>query len=519
MLETIILYVLMAASAAGAGLALRHMLHMFQLNAYRPGGQLRWMTENWKKLLLLFIPVAGGFFFWPKKAKKPLVYTARAKRLLVTACLPLVLWLVVPPFAEWLNIRLYGYPAGTPWLLPLFCEILFVLLAGFSAPWVLLIANAVNAPIEAAIRRKFTNEAKAKLANSPHLTVIGITGSYGKTSVKHFLHTLLRAKYNVLMTPGGANVPMSVVRTIREELNASHEIFICEMGAKWVGDIKELCDIVHPKHGILTSIGPQHLETFGSLENVISTKYELADALPPDGILFANGDDENIRTKLGDYPNVITYAPSDNGSTYHAEDIIADHRGTTFTFVTPDGEKETFTARLIGRHNVVNLVGAAAAAHTLGVPLRALKGQMRKIAPVQHRLELLDRGGGVLVIDDAYNSNPTGAKAALDALALFEGTKVLVTPGMIELGPRQEELNRKFGEQAAAVCDTIALVGAAQTRPIKEGILAAGFDPERLIVEESILAAMAAVNALPYDGRKIILLENDLPDTFAGGGL
>jgi len=518
-MEVIVLLCALAVTLAGTALAIRFYIHMFQLNAYKPGAQARWILRNGRRWAALFIPLAGGFLFWPRGAKKPLVYTARVKRMLVTAAALQLLYLAAFAEAYYLLI-MRGEPSDYFVLSLGACWMLFGgYTLQFLAPWTVLLANAVNAPIEHAIRRHYIHEAKEKLENSPNLTIIGITGSYGKTSVKHFLHTLLRAKFNVLMTPGGANVPMSVVRTIREQLTASHEIFICEMGAKYVGDIKELCDIVHPRHGILTSIGPQHLETFGSQQNVIDTKFELADALPLGGILFANGDDGNIQTKLHEYPNVVTYAPMENGSGYTAEDITADHRGTTFTLVTPQGERETFTARLIGRHNAANLVGAAAVAHTLGVPLRALKGQMRKIAPVQHRLELLDKGGGVLVIDDAYNSNPTGAKAALDALALFEGTKVLVTPGMIELGPRQEALNREFGGQAAAVCDYIALVGAAQTLPIKEGILAAGFAPERLFVEESIHAAMAKVNALPYDGRKIILLENDLPDTFAGGGL
>jgi len=508
-----------AATLFGTALAVRYYLHMFQLNAYVPGTQARWIWRSRHKCAPATIPIAGGFFFWQSKAKKrlvkkPLVCTARVKRLIAAIVVLHLIFLAAWCLAFAFAADIFDSPDAFAYLLFAVWGLLGCWLLQVLAPWTVLLANLANMPIEHAIRQHYINEAKEKLRSSPSLTVIGITGSYGKTSVKHFLHTLLRAKYNVLMTPGGANVPMSVVRTIREELTAAHEIFICEMGAKNMGDIKELCDIVRPGHGILTSIGPQHLETFGSLENVISTKFELADALPPDGILFANGDDENIATKLREYPNVITYAPFENGSIYYAEDITADHRGTTFTFVTPQGEKEAFTARLIGRHNVVNLVGAAAAAHTLGVPLRALKGQMRKIAPVRHRLELLDKGNGLLVIDDAYNSNPTGAQAALDTLALFEGTKILVTPGMIELGPKQEELNFRFGEQAAAVCDSIALVGAAQTRPIKEGILAAGFPPEKLIVEDGLNAALEKVYALPYDGRKVILLENDLPDNY-----
>lgn len=492
---------------AGTALAVRYYLHMLQLNSYKNDAQRRWLhlPQNHKKSLLLLIPLAGGFFFLPRKAKKPLVYTARVKRLLVTiAVLILALTACTQLLFFWLSDRdTIGLVIALIWLLAVQC----------NAPSFVMFANTCNRPIESAIRNRYIKEAKEKLAACPNLTVIGITGSFGKTSVKHYLNTLLRAKYNVLMTPGGANVPMSVVRTIREQLTAAHEVFICEMGAKQLGDIKELCDIVHPKHGILTSIGPQHLETFGSLENVIATKFELGDALPSDGILFANGDDSNIRQKLGGYPNVVTYASNPNGSTYYAEDIAADARGTTFTVVTPQGEREIFTVRLIGRHNVENLVGAIACAHTLGVSLRDLKGQMRKIAPVQHRLELIDRGD-VLVIDDAYNSNPTGAKAALDTLALFDGMKILVTPGMIELGERQTELNRIFGTQAAAVCDYIALVGAAQTKPIRDGIIAAGFDSEKLIVADNLQDAMAAVYALPCAGRKIILLENDLPDNF-----
>ncbi|MCL2495516.1 MAG: UDP-N-acetylmuramoyl-tripeptide--D-alanyl-D-alanine ligase [Oscillospiraceae bacterium] len=518
-MEVILFGLFALAPLCGTASAIRYYLHMFQLNSYVPDTQRRWLAQNRRRRRLLLIPIAGGFLFWQSKAKKklvkkPLVYTARVKRMIASIVFLQLLFTAIWWLVFTFSIVLTGvdnfFAAYVIWASPMLGACLLQILV----PWTVLLANAVNAPIERAIRKHYINEAKEKLENSPNLIVIGITGSYGKTSVKHFLHTLLRAKFNVLMTPGGANVPMSVVRTIREELNASHEIFICEMGAKNVGDIKELCDIVHPRHGILTSIGPQHLETFGSQQNVIKTKFELADALPPEGILFANGDDENIRTKLHKYANVITYSPFENGSSYFAEDIVADHRGTTFTFVTPQGERESFTSKLIGRHNVVNLVGAAAAAHTLGVPLRALKGQMRKIVPVRHRLELLDHGGGLLVIDDAYNSNPTGAKAALDALALFEGTKILVTPGMVELGPRQEELNRAFGAQAAAICDFIALVGAAQTRPIREGVLSAGFDPAKLIIEEDLSAALAKVYALPFDGRKIILLENDLPDTY-----
>ncbi|MDR1928342.1 MAG: UDP-N-acetylmuramoyl-tripeptide--D-alanyl-D-alanine ligase [Oscillospiraceae bacterium] len=483
----------------GGNAALLHFLHMFQLNSYKPKVQLAWYKKNRKTLRVFLLPLAGGWFFFPKKnAKKPLVFTARVKRLLAALGLLELLWILALLF--FLENQ------------PLRLALLYLLQLGF--PFLLLLCNALNAPMESAIRRHYINDAKRILQAHPKLLVIGITGSYGKTSVKYFLNTLLRAKYNVLMTPENYNTPMGVVKTIRSSLTAAHEIFICEMGAKQTGDIKELCDIVHPQHGILTSIGPQHLESFRSLENITRTKFELADALPAQGLLFANGENSQIRAMLGAYPNAITYASEEGLGSYYAREISVSQRGTSFLLHAPDGSRAEFTTRLIGRHNVVNLVGAIAAAHTLGVPLQALGSQLRKLQPVPHRLELLPRGNGLLVIDDAYNSNPSGAKAALDTLRLFEGTKILVTPGMIELGSRQAEFNAVFGAQAAAVCDYIALVGSTQTKPVREGALAAGFAPERLFIAKTLPEAMQWVHALPGGGQRILLLENDLPDNY-----
>jgi len=207
---------------------------------------------------------------------------------------------------------------------------------------------------------------------------------------------------------------------------------------------------------------------------------------------------------------VIAY----NGGDYCAEEIAVSERGTSFTVTAPGGERERFTVRLIGRHNVVNLVGAIAVAHSLGVPLQSLKGQMRKLAPVPHRLELIDRGGGLVVIDDAYNSNPAGAKAALDTLALFDGCKILITPGMVELGDMQYEANYNLGKQAAAVCDYVFAVGERQAPPILAGLNDAGYPAGQTFTAQSFKEAIDKAYALPYAGEKIILLENDLPDNY-----
>ena len=530
----LLLYALnVAAFLAAFALSQIDALHFFQLNSYRFVTHFKWIFKNFSRYLphhmvtvllliaalfeypiqyklLVSLPLflLAVWFERPKKAKKPLVYTARVKRMLITTGILLAAGLVLCtlsyiPITEGQPLLKTGHET--------YALVVLILLYGF-APFVVLLVNLVNKPMEKSINLHYTLDAKRILRACDGLTVIGVTGSYGKTSVKYYLNTLLRAKYNVLMTPESFNTPMGVVKTIRGSLKPTHEIFICEMGAKWVGDIKELCRIVHPQHGIITSIGPQQLETFKSLQRVMKTKFELADALPDHGMLFLNGDDENIRAHGCKRP-YFTYTIGGRGN-YTATDVSVSDRGTTFTVTAPNGESETYATRLIGRHNVLNITGAIAVAHQLGIPLSALKGQVRKLEGAPHRLELTEKNG-VTIIDDAYNANPSGTKAALEALSLFSGYKILVTPGMVELGEKQEELNRVFGENAADVCDYVVLVGQRQAVPIAAGLQAKGYPEENIFVADTIQEALTHVYALSTDGRKkVILLENDLPDNY-----
>ncbi len=524
MINTILFIVCAVIFLVPTAMSAVDSMHFFQLNSYRFDTHTKWIKENTRKylshstiavimlivllfnmsitvksvllalLLLAAIPVSK-----PKKAKKPLVYTPRVKRMLFTEiliCSIIIVAVAVPALRT--SHETYA-------LLTL------ALIFGLS-PFMCLLANLINKPVELSINRYYTNDAKKLLRQCPDLKIIGITGSYGKTSVKYYLTTLLKGKYNVLMTPESYNTPMGVVKTIRGSLKATHEIFVCEMGAKWVGDIKELCDIVHPQHGVITSIGPQHLESFKTLDAVKNTKFELSDALPEGGMLFLNADDENIRDHGCNRP-YISYSVEGEAD-YVAYDLSVSERGTSFTVKTPEGETAEFSTRLIGRHNVLNIVGAIAISHKMGIALKDLRGQVRKLDGVPHRLQLSDKGN-VTVIDDAYNSNPSGTKAALEALSLFDGYKILVTPGMVELGEKQDELNREFGRNAAEVCDYVVLVGAKQAVPIKAGLVDKKYDENKIFVASTINEALNHVYALNSQGRKkIILLENDLPDNY-----
>lgn len=516
---------------AAAALSLRHFIHMFQLNSYKPKVQLKWLKDNARGFFaghvmgavvalicavlslrlpmssvgqgLLIILISAVLLFSaicmrPKPAKIPLKYTARIKRLIFTLCIIYLL-----PAVPLMILYDWGFAVVFAAM-----YVLWVLLS----PWAVLLANLINRPLEQAINRRYINDAKRILSECPNLTVFGITGSFGKTSVKYFLDELLSVKYNVLKTPGNFNTPLGVVKTIRGELRATHDIFLCEMGAKNVGDIKEICDIVRPKHGIITSVGPMHLESFGSIDNVKKTKFELADSLPEDGLLFLNTDDENVREHAGNR-RYIGYGIEDRGG-WHCENLSVSSSGSEFDVISPSGERCRYKTRLIGKHNVINICGAVAAANALGISLEELKPAVRRLESVPHRLEL-KRNGGVTIIDDAYNSNPTGAKAALEALGMMDGYKILCTPGMIELGEKEFELNREFGENAAKVCDYAAVVGKTNREAILKGLRDGGMDEEKIFAAESLNEAMANIYGLTTgEKNKIILLENDLPDNY-----
>jgi len=468
-------------SLASVFLFVRSM-HMFQLNSYKNIAHFKWIFKNLAKTVT------------PAKAKKPLVYTPRVIRMCISATMVHgLLIFVVLSFA------------GDLWI-----EFL-LLLVPFSV-FFPIIANIINAPIEKLNNLRYINQAKRIIKTHKNLITIGITGSYGKTSTKFFLHKLLSVKYNTLMTPESYNTTLGVVKTVRNELKATHEIFICEMGLKWVGDIKEICEIVKPKHSMLTSIGPQHLETMKTIENIVKEKFEIADCIT-DGMVFLNYDNDYIINRKTD-KNIIRYGLVEGNKDYCASDISVSEKGTDFTVTAPDGEKVGFTTRLLGAHNVQNITGAIAVAHKLGIEMRELILPVKRLEPVPHRLEIINKGDSV-IIDDAFNSNPVGAKAALDVLKMFGGIRFLVTPGMVELGEKEYELNMELGRHAADCCDTAVLIGEKQAVPIKAGLLDGGFPKDKIKVFKTINEGLEFINGIDsINQQKVILLENDLPDNY-----
>ena len=499
---------------------IRHGLHILQLENYYNDRYLVWMKKNIKTVLdpkvigllgissvINFLDLKIGlivnllayavliFSTKRKKEKKPFVVTARIRRMYITG---LVLFGILAILANILNSNIM---------------MAVINVIGIIAYTFVYIINLVNKPIEKSIRLGYCNKAKKKLKQNPDLKVVGITGSFGKTSTKYIVNTILSQKYNTLMTPESYNTTMGVVRTINEKLSSTHQLFICEMGAKYVGDIKEICDIVDPTYGILTAIGPQHLDTFKSLDNVKKTKLELVDSLPNEGgLAFVNWEDENIRnSKIT--KNMVKFGLT-NEADYYAENIEIDEKGSNFDVVMPNNDTIKIKTKLLGKLNVLNIVGAVAIADKLGLTKEEIKTGVKYIRPVPHRLNLKQNPNGSIIIDDAYNSNVKGAKMALEVLGSFKNRKrILITPGIVELGDKAAEYNKELGKIAANNCDYIILVGAKQAVPILEGVVAENYPTDKVYTARNLDDALNKMNSI-MDSRSVVLLENDLPDNY-----
>lgn len=431
-----------------------------------------------------------------KKSIKKLVFTARVKRLYITAIVILGALL----FGSIYSHIIWGEVSRV------LCTALAVV-----SPLLTFVVWLMTWPIEKAVAHWYVNDAKKVLKAHNNLKVIGITGSFGKTTTKFILNRILSEKYNTVCTPQSFNTPMGVVRTIRSQIKSQSQMFICEMGAKKVGDIKEICDIAHPDYAIITSVGEQHLDTFKSVDNVFKTKFELADAVAKKGgVTLANLDSDGIKTRKEKRDDVIFFG---EGTKYSAQNIVCGEQGTTFTLCLGDASFSVST-RLLGHHSVSDILAAAAMAHILGVGENDIKYAISTLKPTEHRLELKNYVNGSLLIDDAYNSNPEGCLEAVRVLGSFAGKKkIIITPGLIELGAREYDCNYALGLEAAKHCDVIILVGQNRSKPMMDAINTTDFDKNNVFVVSSFKEAMEIYT--PMANRdSVVLLENDLPDNY-----
>jgi len=507
---------------------IRKCMHILQLNSYQTDRYLRWMMRNmllftWMDLLpAASIPIYAynGIAVWAivwiiccisimilhrlreQQEKKPLTMTDRVRRMWLT----IAIFFVIPILA--LNLRV---DTNSPALV--FASLIALSTTSILAALLLALANIVNGPMERAIQSYYIRDAKRILALMPSLRVIGITGSCGKTTTKEILGHILSEKYYTLVTPASYNTTMGVVRTIREQLKPVHEVFVVEMGARRSGDIADICQLVAPEFGIITTITEQHLETFKTIDNIVRTKLELVDYLPKEGLAVLNGDDERIRNHKTTCHQILFGLDADNYD-FCASNITANSEGSSFTITRKGKEQQLFRTRLLGKHSILNILAATSVACEMGISLADAARAVHRLRPTEHRLELRKTSGSITILDDSYNSNPVGAIAALDVLASFRGyTKVLLTPGMVELGDRESYHNKAFGYAAAKICDLVILVGPQRTIPIRDGLKEGLFPSEKIHEARNLNDALDIMHSALPD-NSIVLIENDLPDDY-----
>lgn len=479
---------------------------------------LNFAGQDTEAVYLLIWGVAGVLSVWPeppKEVKQKFKVTQRAARLLVTA---FALAVIVLIGAEVTLDSLFGLSARTQFALITGIGLLIYHLSPLALP----LANVIMLPVEAGFRHLFINRAHRALQQKPPL-VIGITGSYGKTSTKEYLAHILSGRYRVLATPKSYNTLMGVCMVINNDLakNEKYDYFIVEMGAYVEGEIRAICKLTGPKISIVTAVGPQHLERFGTLDNTAKAKYEIIEALPPDGTGIFNWDNHYVRAMYErGYPETriaVTWQNAGHARQlrFLARNVRQTVDGLEFDVTdTQTNDSEHFSTRLVGQHNVTNILLATAVARHLGLPLTEVAMRVSTLESAEHRLQRKVLPGNITVIDDAYSANPVGARSVLDVLALYDkGRRILITPGMVELGPLHAEENQKLGRYAAQVCTDIVLVGIEQTLPIKQGVMETGFSADHLHIFDTREEAIAWFNQELKEGDTVLFL-NDLPDTY-----
>ena len=521
-------------------------IYILQLERYKPDRYARWIRTHWRMVLPIlemeiglqaltvgvgvWLAWAGvhwlvayllwlgtGHFFLarriPLQVSQRLQWTSRAVRVYLVAFAISVLLMrgyivfagLFPSVLDPVSSMVLGGIGG-------------LAASGIMAPVAVYLAAHGVLPVERSVARKFLGEAERRMRAYPG-RVIGITGSYGKTTTKFITASLLASRYRVLKTPAGVNTTMGITRVIREELRDDHEYFVVEVSAYGPGEIREVCEILRPRLGILTAVGVQHLERFGTEAAIAEAKYELLAALQAGGTAVVNADDPAClrlaERARADGKRVVLYGMGEARPdlAVRSTEVKISARGTSFRVVTGDGEAAAFQTRLLGRWNLSNILAGLAAGRECGVPLTAMREAVAGLSPAPNRLEIREEGGIVKILDVA-NANPRGAEMALEVLAQFEGgSRILITPGMVELGPIEAEENRRFGQAAAAVCDHVVLVGPEQTRPIRDGLIERGFPADRILTARNADEVAERLAAIVRPGD-ILLYENRLPDTY-----
>ena len=478
-------------------------------------------------LLYIFEAVHAFFVFLQKRLKKPI--TTKKTILLVSLSLVLEALFII-------TIALYVRDA--------FGEINFILatfyflLFDIFTPLIISAVVLLLQPLTILQRNRLIKKAKKKRESFKNLLVIGVTGSYGKTSVKEFLYTILSEKFypvksdqvgippkaelfnrvNILKTEKHQNSEVGISQCILNNLKPEHKIFICEMGAYNRGGIKLLCDIAKPKIGILAGINQQHLATFGSQENTIKAKYELIESLPDNGLAIFNGNNKFcqelyqktiIPKKI--YHNTFSTAVEKVLSwDLEAREVVVKKEFVSFKVFSKARDSADFKVSLLGKQSIENVLAACCCAKELGMNLGEISQACQKIKPMPGSGRLVKSKSGLNVIDAVYSSNPDGIIAHLEHLKFWQGKKAIVMPCLIELGSASKEVHQKIGKKIGEVCDLAIITTKECFQNVKKSALKSGMKQENILFIENPERIFESIKSFT-NTDDIVLLESRVP--------
>ena len=389
---------------------------------------------------------------------------------------------------------------------------LYLYLLNILLPILLLINYLILIPIEKYINNKYIKKAKKIILNNPNLITIMITGSFGKTTIKNILYEIIKKDYITVTTPRSYNTDLGICKVINEYVNDSTEILILEAGAAELGDLKKICEIVKPDICVISEIGNQHLETFKTLENIIKEKFSIVEYLKEDGFVILNNDNKYIKEK--ELINIKT----DHIKRISIKDIniITNLPKLSFSY-----NNKVFKTNLLGIHNVTNIILAVEVIKVLKYKNVIIKdsdiiNRIENIKPIKNRLEykkIVNNNTIINIYDDSYNSNYNGFKNAIDVLKLSKNKKIIITPGLVELGIKSKEYNEEIGHLIGNVFDEIYLVKSEVSKHLEEGLKKA--NKEYYLCEKFIDAYNNIINK--EEETIDLLIENDVPDIYKEG--
>jgi len=477
---------------------IKYQLYLLQLENY---SLQRFQTLFWRRLILPAAPM-----------RQNLAWTAKLK---IIAVLATIIQLIIFLFIVALMFAHFSTP-----VVVVVSAVLFYITSALFGLWAMA-AVLIVLPADYLLKQYIISQAKKKLKQHKKLIIVGITGSYGKTTLKEFISEVLSTQYKVLKTEGNKNTPLGIANVILDQLSFDTEVFIIEMGAYQKGDIKQICEIASPDISILTGINESHLERFGTIQNTIATKFEIVQCARPQARVILNSDNDLVLKYYQDYiksdQKVAFYSAYNNKlCDYRVIDkqFLSDSICQTADIMHKSNSVGTIKTMFLGEYVFGDIIAAIMVARILGVSLENIRHGITNLKPINHRLQPIRGQNDILVIDDSYNGSFNGVEEAIFTLSHFKNRrKIYVTPGLVEAAHEARQLHYHIGKILAKTADLVVLIKNSVTIYIEQGLLEAGFAKDNIIFFKNATEAHKKIQELTKPGD-IVLFQNDWPDNY-----